>query len=158
MNIFTKFNPTEDKIKALSKKLMNEPLYLSDEFRNYELIHKILFNGFSNKNNIFYEIGEWGGLIGFVNIIPEFKCEIVFKLWSSGIWGFRFKTQIKELIKTIMGKYNLKRIATETADERMMRMGKIWGLKVEGRFKYAFRWEDKMYTIYKMRVLREEIE
>jgi len=163
--IFTKFNPTEDRVKALSKKLMEEPLYLSDEFRDYELIHKILFNGFSNKNNIFYEIGAssqnggiFGGIIGFVNIIPEFKCEIVFKLWSPGIWGFRFKTQIKELIKTIMEKYNLKRIATETADERMMRMGKIWGLKVEGRFKYAFRWEDKMYTIYKMRVLREEIE
>ncbi len=156
--IFTKFKPTEDKIKSLSKKLMEKPLNLSDEYRDWEFIHKMLFNGFSNKNNVFYEIGEWDGLIGFVNIIPEFKCEIVFKFWGPGIWGFRFKTQIKELIKTIMEKYDLKRIATETADERMMRMGKIWGLKVEGRFKYAFRWEEKVYTIYKMRVLREEIE
>jgi len=155
--IFEKFNPTENKIKALSKKLMEEPLYLSDEYRDWQLIHKILFNNFSNKNNIFYEIGEFGGLIGFVNIIPEFKCEIVFKLWNPELWGFRFKTQTKQLIKTIMEKYNLKRMATESSDEQMVRMAKMCGFKVEGRFKYAFAWENKMYTLHKMRILREEV-
>ena len=156
--IFTKFNPTEDKIKALSKKLMEEPLYLSDEYRDYELIHKMLFNNFSNKNNIFYEIGEWGGLIGFVSIIPGFKCDIVFKLWDSTLWGLRFKTQVKELIKTIMEKYDLKRVSTESASERMVRMAKLCGFKVEGRFKYAFIWEKKMYTLHKMRILEGELE
>lgn len=157
MVIFNKFTPTEDKIKALSKKLMQEPLYLSDEFRDYELIYKMLFNNFSNKNNIFYEIGEWGGLVGFVNIIPEFKCDIVFKLWGSDLWGFRFKTQIKQLIKTIMEKHDLKRMSTESADEKMTRMAKLCGFKVEGRFKYAFMWENEMYTLHKMRILKEEI-
>jgi len=155
--VFTKFNPTEDKIKALSKKLMEEPLYLSDEYRDYEFIYKMLFNGFSNKNNIFYEIGEFGGLIGFVNITPEFKCDIVFKLWDSKLWGFRFKTQVKQLIKTIMEKYDLKRIATDSADERMTRMAKICGFRVEGRFKYGFSWDKKTYTLHKMRILREEL-
>ena len=155
--VFTKFNPTEDKIKALSKKLMEEPLYLSDEYRSYELIHKMLFNNFSNKNNIFLEIGEFGGLIGFVNIIPEFKCAIVFKLWNPELWGFRFKTQVKQLIKTIMEKYDLKRVATESADERMTRMAKICGFKVEGRFKNSFMWEKKMYTLHKMRILEGEL-
>ena len=158
MVIFKKFNPTEDKVKALSKKLMEESLYLSDEYRDWELIHKVLFNNFSNKNNIFYEIGEFGGLVGFVDIIPNFKCDIVFKLWNPELWGFRFKTQIKQLIKAIMEKYSLERVATESADERMTRMAKICGFKVEGRFKYAFMWEKKMYTLHKMRVLKEEIE
>ncbi len=156
MVIFTKFEPTEDKIKALSKKLMEEPLYLSDEFRDWKLIHEVLFKNFSNKNNIFYEIGEWGGLVGFINILPEFKCDIVFKLWDSELWGFKFKTQIKELIKTIMEKYNLKRIATESADEKMVRMAKMCGFKVEGRFKNSFVWEKKMYTLHKMRILEGE--
>jgi len=155
--MFTKFNPTEEKIKALSKKFMEEPLYLSDEYRDWQLIHKALFNNFSNKNNIFYEIGEWGGLVGFVNIVPEFKCEIAFKLWNPELWGFRFKTQFKQLIKTIMEKYDLKRMAGESPDERMVRLAKICGFKVEGRFKYAFIWENKMYTLYKMRILREEV-
>lgn len=155
--IFTKFKPTEDKIKDLSKKLMEEPLYLSDEHRDYELIHKMLFNGFSNKDNVFYEIGEFGGLIGFINIIPEFKCDIVFKLWNPELWGFRFKTQFKQLIKTIMEKYDLKRMAGESSNERMARLAKICGFKTEGRFKYAFMWEREMYTLHKMRILKEEI-
>lgn len=155
--MFNKFMPTEDKIKGLSKKLMEEPLYLSDEYRDWNLIHKMLFNNFSNKNNIFYEIGDWGGIIGFVNIIPTFKCEIVFKLWNPELWGFRFRTQAKQLIKAIMEKYDLKRVATESADERMTRVAKICGFKVEGRFKYAFMWENQMYTLHKMRILKEEI-
>ena len=155
--MFTKFVPTEDKIKALSKKLMEEPSYLPDEYRDYGFIHKMLFNNFGNENNIFYEIGEWDGLIGFVNIIPDFKCDIVFKLWNPELWGFRFKTQFKQLIKAIMEKYNLKRLAGESPDERMVRLAKMCGFKIEGRFKYAFKWEDKMYTSHKMRILREEI-
>ena len=155
--MFTKFVPTEDKIKSLSKKLMEEPLYLSDEFRDWTLIHKALFNNFGNENNIFYEIGEWGGLVGFMNIIPEFKCEIGFKLWNPKLWGFRFKTQFKQLIKAIMEKYDLKRMAGESPDEKMVRLAKICGFKIEGRFKYAFVWENKMYTLHKMRILREEV-
>ena len=131
--MFTKFVPTEDKIKALSKKLMEEPLYLPDEYRDYGFIHKMLFTGFGNKDNIFYEIGEFGGLIVFANIIPGWKCDIVFKLWNPKLWGFRFKTQVKQLIKAIMEKYDLRRIATESADERMTRMAKLCGFKIEGR-------------------------
>ena len=157
MNIFKEFIPTEDKIKALSKKLMEEPLYLSDEHRDWQLIHRALFNNFGNENNIFYEIGEWGGLVGFMNIVPDFKCEIGFKLWSPELWGFRFKTQFKQLIKAIMEKYDLKRMAGESPDEKMVRLAKICGFRVEGRFKYAFIWENKMYTLHKMRILREEI-
>ena len=157
MVMFTKFNPTDVKIKELADRLMNDHLYLSDEFRDWTLIHKALFNNFGNENNIFYEIGEWGGLVGFMNIVPEFKCEIGLKLWSPEFWGFRFKTQFKQLIKTIMEKYDLKRMAGESPDERMVKLAKICGFRIEGRFKNAFRWERKMYTLHKMRTLREEV-
>ncbi len=155
--IFTKFNPTEDKIKALSKKLMEEPLYLSDEHRDYELIHKILFNGFSNKNNIFYEIGEWGGLVGFVNIIPEYKADMFLKLWDKKLWGITFAKELKKLIKHTMIKYDLKRLASDSQDPRMAKMGKIVGFKVEGRFKYGFCWNKEYHTLHKLRILREEL-
>ena len=157
LSLFTKFKPTGDKIKALSKKLMDEPLYLSDEFRDYEFIHKMLFTGFGNENNIFYEIGSFDGLIGFANIVPGFKCDIVFKLWNPKLWGFRFKTQVKQLIRAIMEKYDLKRIATESADERMTRMAKMCGFRTEGRFKHGFSWDKETYTLHKMRILREEL-
>jgi RimJ/RimL family protein N-acetyltransferase len=156
--IFSEFIPTEDKLKILAQKLMEDHLYLSDEFRDYEFIHKMLFTGFSNENNIFYEIGSFDGLIGFANIIPGFKCEIVFKLWNPKLWGFRFKTQFKQLIKTIMGEYNLKRMAGESPDEKMVRLARICGFKTEGRFKHGFSWDKKTYTLHKMRILREDIK
>ena len=155
--IFTKFNPTEDKIKALSKKLMDEPLYLPDEFRDYELIHKMLFNNFSNKNNIFWEVGDFGGILGFINIIPTYKCDMFLKLWDKTLWGATFTRELKELIKTTMIKYNLKRLAADSQDIRMAKMGKIVGFKVEGRFKYGFCWNGEYHTLHKMRILREEL-
>ena len=156
--LFSKFNPTEDKIKALSKKLMEEPLYLPDEYRDYGFIHKMLFNNFGNENNIFYEIGEWDGLIGFIGIIPTFKCDIIFKLWNKELWGKSFVRQVIQLIESTMNKYKLQRIATESPDLKMVKLAKLCKFKVEGRFKNAFVWEDKMYTIHKMRILKEDIE
>ena len=56
-----------------------------------------------------------------------------------------------------MEKYDLKRMAGESPDEEMVRLAKICGFRVEGRFKNAFVWENKMYTLHKMRILREEM-
>lgn len=156
--MFKKFQPLESKLKVLAQKLMDEPLYLSDEYRDYKAIWRILINNFIEPDSHeFYEIGDFGGIIGFVNICPTFKADIVFKLWDKDIWGFRFKTEVKKLIKLIMHKYDLKRIATETPDERMVRVARMCNFKVEGRFKYAFKWNDELYTLYKLRVLKEEL-
>lgn len=155
--MFSKFIPTEDKIKALSKKLMEEPLYLSDEFRNWELIHKMLFNNFSNKNNIFYEAGEFGGILGFINIVSGYKADMFLKLWDKSLWGASFARELKGLIKDTMIKYNLRRLASDSQDPRMAKMGKIVGFKVEGRFKYGFCWNGEYHTLHKLRILREEL-
>jgi len=155
--IFTKFNPTDVKIKELADRLMNDHLYLSDEFRSYEFIHKMLFNNLGNKNNIFYEIGEFGGLLGFVNIIPEYKATALLKLWDKELWGGTFVKELKEIIKHTMIKYNLKRLATDSQDPRMVKLAKIMGFRIEGRFKYGFCWNGEYHTLHKMRILREEI-
>ena len=157
MSLFTKFKPTDVKIKELAKKLMEEPLYLSDEYRDYSFIHKMLFNNFGNENNIFYEIGEFGGVLGFVNIIPEYKATALLKLWDKKLWGVAFAKELKELIKHIMIKYNLKRLATDSQDPRMVKLAKIMGFKIEGRFKYGFCWNGEYHTLHKMRILREEL-
>lgn len=155
--MFTKFNPTEEKVKALSKKLMEEPLYLSDEFRDYELIHKMLFNGFSNKENIYYEMGNFGGLLGFVNIVSNHKADMVFKIWDKEIWGLRFAKELKALIKETMEKYDLRRMVTESADTKVVKFAKILGWKIEGRFKYGFKWDNEFYTLHRIRIIREEV-
>ena len=155
--IFTKFNPTEDKIKALSKKLMEEPLYLSDEYRDWKLIHKMIFESFSNKENIYYEMGNLGGLLGFVNIVPGHKADMVFKIWDKDVWGLRFAKELKILIKETMEKYGLKRMVTESADTKVVKFAKILGWKIEGRFKYGFRWNKEFFTLHRIRIIREEV-
>lgn len=155
---FKPFKPTDAKVKELAKKLMNDYLYLSDEFRDFQIIHKLLFNNFSNKElNVFWEIGNFDGVLGFVGILEGHKVGAIFKLWNKDLWGIGFVKEIKKLIKTIMNEHDLKRMEVESADEKMVRAAKLCGFKVEGRFKYAFKWEKKMYTLHKMRILKEEI-
>jgi len=156
--LFSKFNPTDVKIKELADRLMNDHLYLSDEFRDFKIIHKLLFNGFGNtESNIFWEIGEWGGIIGFVNVIPNFKCGVIFKLWNKDLWGIGFVKEVRELIKEVFNKYDLKRMEVESPDLVMARAAKLCGFKTEGRFKHGFSWGGQTYTLHKMRILREEL-
>ena len=136
---------------------MEESLYLSDEFRGYELIHKMIFEGFSNEENMYYEMGNFGGLLGFVNIVPNYKADMVFKIWDTKIWGLGFAKELKALIKETMEKYNLKRMTTESADTKVIKFAKILGWKIEGRFKYGFKWDNKFYTLHRIRIIREEV-
>ena len=155
---FKPFKPTDVKIKELADRLMNDYLYLPDEFRDFKIIHKLLFNGFGNEElNTFWEIGEFDGILGFVNILKGHKAGVVFKLWNKELWGIGFVKEIKKLIKSIMEECNLKRVETETPDLKMVKAAKLCQFRVEGRFKNAFVWEKKMYTLHKMRILREEI-
>lgn len=163
LSLFKPFKPTREKILLLAKKLMEEKYYLEDSYRDYSTIHKILFNGFSNKDNEFWEIGEFDGILGFVSVEENHKAGIVFKLWNKGIWEKEiweevFKREIKRLIKSTIEKHNLLRLEMESPDRKILKLSKLWGGKIEGKFRYFFRWNNKFYTVYRMRILREEIE
>jgi len=155
---FKPFKPTDVKIKELASRLMNDYLYLSDEFRDWKIIYKILFNNISNKkSNDFWEIGEFGGILGFTGILEGWKCGVTLKFWDKKLWGTKFVREARELIKEIMNKYNLKRISTSSPDERIVKMAKLVRFKVEGRFKCGFKWNNKFYTLHMLRILKEEL-
>ena len=158
LTLFKKFVPLESKLKIFAKKLMEEPFYLSDKNRDYKKIWRILMHRFMKSgSNEFYEIGDFGGLIGFMDIDEGWKCELTFKLWDKSLWGKTVVRQGKELIKEIMNKYKLQRISTSSADEKVVKMAKLVGFKVEGRFKYAFKWNNELYTLHMLRILKEEL-
>ena len=158
-SLFKPFILTEEKLKMLAKKLMQEPLYLDDRKREYPMIYKSLFEGFNNKNNIFYEIGDFGGLGAFTNLIPSHKARISLKLWDKSLWGKTFVRQSRQLIKEIMNKYSLMRVETESPDPVMKKFAQIIGFKPEGEEgeKSAFKWENQFYPIFRLRILKEEI-
>lgn len=95
--------------------------------------------------------------MSFLNILEGWKCSMAFKLWEPRLWGTKIIRQGKELIREIFNKYNLKRMETDSPDEKMVKMAKICGFKVEGKFKHGFSWDGETYTLHKMRILREEL-
>jgi hypothetical protein len=146
-SMFRIFVPNEEKIKLFSDKLLHEYLYLSDEFREPQRIYGLLQVYLSGIASIFYELPKFGGLIGFINIIPEYKAEITFKLWDRTLWGPTFLRELRDLTGMMMNELRLIRLYSNTPDEKMERMAHLCGFKTECAQKYGFRWNGRYYPL-----------
>lgn len=165
---FSWFYPNVDKMSCLSQKLQNEYLYLSDEHRNPTKIWQYLlyyfppdFNMPITNLSIFYEIGDFDGIVGFTDIIPEFKCFLQLRPWNvkklfRGMKGREFLREGTSLIKTIQQEFKLKRIESSTPDKDIVRLAKIMGFKQEGAQPYAFRWDGKYHTSYPLALTKDK--
>lgn len=148
------FVPTKDKMSALLNMLLDMPLYVPDEVRDPNKISVFLASCFSgNIFNRFYELGDFQGWMGFTNILPEYKCDIIFKLWDRNLWGLPFARELKSFINFFMKTFKLKRIGAATPDKIFIKMGRILGFKAEGTQKNAFMWEGKLYNNILLRKL-----
>jgi len=142
-------DPFYRKVSRLQTLLMKRPLWLSDEYRTEQGIDAIIdsyFRGY--RFNIFYEAGDFQALIGFMDILPEFKCEITLKLIDKHLWGADFVRASKELVELFMKEMRLKRISIETADKRIVKMAKMVGFVDEGKRPNDLRWENRFYNKY----------
>ena len=148
----TSAEPTDPfylKVSKLQRLLMKRPLWLSDEYRTPKGIDAIIYSYFSGFTfNVFYEAGDFQALIGFMNIQPEFKCEMTLKLIDADLWGADFVRVSKELVELFIEQFRLKRISIETADERIVRMAKMAGFDGEGKRPNDLMWEGKYYEKY----------
>lgn len=142
-------DPFYEKVAKLQTLLIKRPLWLSDEYRTRratDIIIESYFSGFTF--NVFYEVGDFQALIGFMNILPQFKCEMTLKLVDPKVWGADFVRSSKELIDLFMKELRLKRISIETADERIVRMARMAGFEEEGFRPDDLRWDKKFYDKY----------
>jgi RimJ/RimL family protein N-acetyltransferase len=147
---FSIFRPTfddNDKTMDLYRKLLNTPLYLSDEYRTEQMAFNLLQYYFSGIN-LFYEIGSWGGVFGLVNIRLPWKATMVVKLWDSSLWSKTLLKNGRQLLKTIMKELNLKKIESSTPDEKMTKVYKMAGFELEGIRKLSFCWDGVYYDDY----------
>jgi len=149
--LFKPFVPTDlndigfyKKLVVFKKNLLTKYLYVSDEYRTVAHIEKVL-SGYimSGGKSLLYEIGDFGGVTGFVDIIYGFKCDVIMKLWDKKIWGGDFVKAYRKLMDTIMDEFELKRISTSTPDDRIVRMAKMVGCVEEGVQKHGFMWKGK---------------
>ena len=148
---FTIFVPTQEKMRVLAKHLMDGYLNMSDEYRDYQKIWSILTSYFGNGVfNIFYEVGDFKGLLGFTTILPEFKADVMMKILDKSVWKPSVIKETRKLLGIIKQEFKLKRLATSTPDERVRRIATMAGFKTEGISKNAFQWDGKFYKIYSM--------
>ena len=139
-------DPFYRKVAKLQTLLMKRPLWISDEYRTQKGINSIIasyFNGYTF--NVFYEVGDFQALIGFMSIHPEFKCDLTLKLIDRKLWGADFVRASKELVELFMKEMRLRRVSIETADKRIVRMAKMADFNEEGYRPDSLRWEGKYY-------------
>ena len=157
--MFKVFVPTEEKLNFLGKVLMDGYLNLSDEKRNQEAIEFILKYRFNSEmKNEFYEVGDFGAIIGFIDIIPGHKGRLIMKFWDRKIWGKRFVRETRKLIKATMKQFGLKRLEADTPDERVKQMAEIAGFKLEGTKLLDFRWNGEFFPTYILSIIYSKEE
>ena len=143
---FRLFQPTEEKLKELAIHLMKEELYIPDEKRNWQSIYGLIsYYTSPTYPHLFYEIGDYQGLIGFMDIIPEYKALLLWKMWDKNVWNKTFARHGIEIINLVMDTYKLKRLGTETADPKVVKMARMAGFIYEGSKVNEFMWNGKLH-------------
>jgi hypothetical protein len=155
--LFRLFEPTEGKIVYFAKKLLDEYLYLDDQWRNYTAIYQIITGMLMDtRRNVIYEIGQFDGLLGFTGILSGWKATLTFKLWNKERWGPDFVRQASRFIREVMDELQLIRLETSSPDPRIVKMAKMIHFEVEGVQKYNFLWDGKFFDNYMMVLLGRE--
>jgi len=155
---------TRWKAGQLIKMHMKNELWLSDEWRTIQKCHLRLAMLFPPSSipqevrslNLVYEIGDWAGILGFLQITPGYQAAVYFKWWDEKQFNHKIYRQIGEVVDIIFEELDLIRLYTDTAESKMLNWAKHFGFKIEGRQKYGFMWNGEPKTQYLLRLLREE--
>ena len=141
------FQPTPQKMQILIDRLLHEYLYIPDELRDSQKVTQLLQLYLAGANNLFYEFKNFGGILGFLNIIPEYKCEVIYKLWDMKLWGPTFLRDLKNSIALVIDEFQLIRMYSNTPDKKMERLAHMCGFKTECAQKHGFRWGGKLFPL-----------
>ncbi len=76
------------------------------------------------------------------------------KLWNPQIWKPSTVKQGRALIRLIMDEFKLKRIGSDSADNKMVHMATMVGFKKEGARKHEFRWNGKFFPLIMLGMTR----
>ena len=163
---FRLFEPSQEKVQKIAATLMENYLYISDEFRQWDVVYGIINRYFMGQGlNLIYEIDDFKGAVGFCDIIPGWRSFVMLKMWGidddhdnwKEIFNKDLVRQGRKLVEIIAQEFNIKRFATETADPKIVKIAKMYGFLEEGTQPLAFSWKGKfMDNIQLSRIFREE--
>jgi len=159
------FQPTEENRKFLSQWLLKGFLVMSDEGRTRDKVDMWMGYCFPyhlpyeiRPFHVIYEVGDFAGLIGFMDIVVGHKASVLFKYWKPEIWSHKIFRDLKSVQNVIMEELELERLSLRTADLRGVKLAKKMGYVVEGRQAIDFKWNGKYYTTHLLRRLSPERE
>jgi RimJ/RimL family protein N-acetyltransferase len=142
------FEPDESKVMDLVMKLRDNWLYLSDEYRSDEMVSAILMSHlYGPLEYRLFEMGDWQGLFGVVNIIMGWKADLFFKIWDKSIWGPDIRRELFKSLDVIVDDCGLERIYLQTPDKHTAELAKSYGFKEEGLLKNQFKWNGAGYDV-----------
>jgi hypothetical protein len=145
---FKLLEPSKEKFGVVRKHLLNAPLNLSDELRMPSTVSNLIDRIFLNPSNLIYEVSGFRGILGFMNIVPDFKAGLNPIFLDKRAWTATVVREAKELIEFIMNAFKLKRLTTATPDKQMIKLAKMFGFRKEGIRKKDFSWNNKLYDLY----------
>ena len=148
LSFFYPDNSEDERLKKFVNLLMKKDRYVSDELRDYDKLWQMVFSIFyGNKINLVFQMGDFQGMLGFLDIIPGWKCRLMFKIWDKTIWNKQNIRDGRTLLDRIFDRFNLIRMEVHSADPVMFKMSKIFGFEEEGRMLKAFKWDGKIYDL-----------
>ena len=151
---FSPFQPNQMNVSMLVKKYLNEEMYLSDEYREKQNVSKMFSKYLANENSYLFEIGTFDGVLMFLNVVSEYKASMDLKFWNKNLWKLSFARELRQFIGDFIDRFSLKRLETQTPDEEMAKVLKIAGFVNEGKFKYGFKFNENLKTLYQLRIIR----
>ena len=108
--------------------------------------------------HIMYEIGDFAGILGFMDIAIGYKASVLFKYWKPKSWSHKIFRDLKKVNEVIIEELQLDRLSLQTPDLRGVALAKRLNYTVEGREAINFSWNGKYYTNHLLRRLSPERE
>jgi RimJ/RimL family protein N-acetyltransferase len=154
--LFRLLEPTQKNLDAFAAELGKGYLFVSDEIRYPEYLREMVYDLYTRRRfNLIYEIGDFQGVIGFLNVIFDHKADMMLKMWDASFWGKDAVRQGKDLLKYVVETFGLKRVGTVTADPRIVKMAKLVGFTEEGARRKAFAWNKCLHDEILLSVVRD---
>jgi hypothetical protein len=158
------FEPTKERLMFLSNWLMKGFLNLSDENRTPEkvAVHISYYFPYTIPEairpfHLFYEIGDFAGLLGFTDIHIGHKTTVLFKYWDKKSWSHKIFRDLINVHKIVMEELDLQRISAETPDPKVLDLALRIGYILEARLSQGFRWDGKYYVNFLLRILKRDM-
>ena len=147
-------DPEPEEIRSIVRRLKNDYLYAPDEIRDEGTLLRLVCSYWGG-SNLIYEVGEFQGILGFLDIVPGHKANVTLKLWGSERWGRDFVRETRTLVRLVMDEFRLVRLSTETPDPRVVQMAIMAGCAEEGVRPRDFKWNGDYYDTTILGLVRQ---